>query len=91
MLSKLLSKRNCLQRITGVKPEKFEKLMKQLKSAWRAAQRRKQVAGRPYGIGDLREHLLLLLIYYRTYTTYFFLDSVYTRLTSCKKYFTMYI
>ena len=77
MLTKLLTRKNYLRRITGVKPEKFEKLTKQLKPAWRAVQKRKQVAGRPYGVGDLREHLLLLLIYYRTYTTYFFLGYIF--------------
>ena len=77
MLSKLLSKTNYLRRICGVKHEKFEKITKQLKPAWRAVQKRKQVAGRPYGVGDLREHLLLLLIYYRTYTTHLFLAQIF--------------
>ena len=77
MLINILTKKNHLRRITGVKQEKFEKLTKQLKPAWRAAQKRKQVAGRPYGIGDLREHLLLLLIYYRTYTTHLFLAQIF--------------
>ena len=76
MLSRLLSKTNYLRRITGVKHEKFEKITKQLKPAWRAVQKRKRVAGRPYGVGELREHLLLL-IYYRTYTTHLFLAQIF--------------
>ena len=28
-------------------------------------------------VGDLREHLLLLLIYYRTYTTHLFLAQIF--------------
>ena len=51
--------------------------MSKLKRAWGAAQKRKRVAGRPYGIGDLREHLLLLLMYYRTYTTHLFLAQIF--------------
>ena len=66
-----------LRRISGVKQEKFEKCVRKLRSAWGAAQRRKRVAGRPYGIGDLQEHLLLLLIYYRTYTTHLFFAQIF--------------
>ena len=77
MLINILTKKNYLRRITGVKHEKFEKITKQLKPAWRAVQKRKQVAGRPYGIGELREHLLLLLMYYRTYTTHLFLAQIF--------------
>ena len=73
----LLLKKKYLRRISGVKHEKFEKCVNKLKSAWRAAQKRKAVAGRPYGIGELREHLLLLLIYYRTYTTHLFLAQIF--------------
>ena len=76
-LTKILIKKNYLRRITGVKHEKFEKITKQLKPAWRAVQKRKQVAGRPYGVGELREHLLLLLMYYRTYTTHLFLAQIF--------------
>ena len=76
MLKTLLRKKY-LRWISGVKQEKFEKCVSKLKSAWRAAQKRKRVAGRPYGIVDLREHLLLLLMYYRTYTTHLFLAQIF--------------
>ena len=76
-LTKILIRRDYLRRITGVKHEKFEKITKQLKPAWRAVQKRKQVAGRPYSIGELREHLLLLLMYYQTYTTHLFLTQIF--------------
>ena len=66
-----------LQRITGVKYENFQKFVSRLNRSWRAVQRRKLVVGRPYGVGDLREHLLLLLIYYRTYTTHLFLAQIF--------------
>ena len=77
MLIQNLTDKDCLQRITGVKHESFENLVKRLNRSWEAGQKRKRVAGRPYGIGDLREHLLLLLIYYRTYTTYLFLAQIF--------------
>jgi hypothetical protein len=40
----------------GVKQEKFEKYVRKIKSAWKAEEKRKRVAGRPYGIGELLEH-----------------------------------
>ena len=33
-LTKILIKRNYLRRISGIKPEKFEKMIKALKPAW---------------------------------------------------------
>ena len=72
-----ITNRDCLQRITGVKYENFQKFVSRLNRSWRAVQRRKLVAGRPYGVGALREHLLLLLIYYRTYTTHLFLAQIF--------------
>ena len=72
-MKKTLLKKKYLRRISGVKQEKFKKCVSRLKSAWRAEQRRKRVAGR----GDLREHLLLLLMYYRTYTTHLFLGQIF--------------
>ena len=77
IITKISTSKDCLQRISGVKPEKFGKMIKALKLVWIAAQKRKCVAGRPYGIGDLREHLLFLLIYYRTYTTHLFLAQIF--------------
>ena len=77
MIINLLLKKKYLRRISGVKQEKFEKCVSRLKRACGAEQRRKRVAGRPYGIGDLREHLLLLLMYYRTYTTHLFLWQIF--------------
>ena len=76
MLTTLLKKKY-LRRITGVKQEKFEKCVSRLKPAWGDEQKRKRIAGRPYGIGDLREHLLLLMMYYRTYTTHLFLAQMF--------------
>ena len=86
MLTKTLLKKKYLRRISGVKYEKFEKCVSKLKRALGAEQMRKRVAGRPYGIGDLREHLLLLLMYYRTYTTHLFLAQIFKvdRATICR-------
>ena len=72
---KTLLKKKYLRRISGVKHEKFEKCVSKLKPALGAAQNRKVVMSRPYGIGELREHLLLM--YYRTYTKHLFLAQIF--------------
>ena len=75
MIIKTLEKKKYLRRISGGKHEKFEKCASKLKPAWRAEQGLKQVVGRPYGIGDLQEHLLLM--HYRIYTTHLFLAQIF--------------
>ena len=40
-----ITNRDCLQRITGVKYENFQKFVSRLNRSWRAVQRRKLVAG----------------------------------------------
>lgn len=72
-----LIRRDYLQRNTGVNHESFKNLVKRLNRSWRLEQKRKCVAVRPYRIGDLREHLLLLLVHYRTYTTHLFLAQIF--------------
>ena len=76
ILNNLLRKKS-LKRISGVKHEIFKKLVRKLQPAWNRAQKRKRVSGRPYEIGGLQEHLLLLLIYYRTYATYLVLSHLF--------------
>lgn len=51
--------------------------MNKLKPAWRATQKRKAMAGCPYGVGELKKHLLLFLMYYRTNTTHLFLAKIF--------------
>ena len=58
MIIKTLLKKKYLRRISGVKHETFEKRVRKLKSAWMAEQKRKLVAGRPYGVVELGEVLL---------------------------------
>ena len=51
-------------------------MREQIETGLGASQRGKVVVGRPYGVGELREHLLLLM-YYRTYTTHLFLAQIF--------------
>ncbi len=44
-------------------------MLKQLRAPWEKMQRSKRKSGRPWEIGGLEEHLLVLLLYYRCYVT----------------------
>src|SRR5271156_3247404 len=60
-------------RLTGVSLPTFDKLFAQLSGPWARHQRRKRKSGRPSDIGGLEDHLLVMLIYYRSYVTQEFL------------------
>ena len=56
-------------RLTGVQVEIFDQMLKQLQVPWDKAQGRKAKPGRPWEVGGLEEHLLIMLLYYRCYVT----------------------
>ena len=60
-------------RLTGVSVATFDQMVARLRGPWEAAERRKAKSGRPWGIGGLEDHLLVLLLYYRCYVTQAFL------------------
>lgn len=64
------------KRLCGVSRGNFEKMIELLKKDWHKQEMKKCKAGRPYEIGGLEEHLLLLLIAYRTYLTQEFLGNL---------------
>jgi hypothetical protein len=64
-------------RLTGVSLSTFDKMIAQLSGAWSNIQRRKLKFGRPSEIGELEDHLLVMLIYYRCYVTQEFLGFFY--------------
>jgi hypothetical protein len=70
--------------ITGLSIEEFEKIALNCTPAWnKKIIAPKKLSGRPYGVGDLKEHLLSLLIYYRCYTTQEFIGMLYGVDNSC--------
>jgi transposase len=75
--STLLRKRQ-FQRVTGVTPELFLDMVEKVRLQW---QERivdpKNRSGRPWGIGGLEDHLLVLLILYRCAITQDFLGLLY--------------
>lgn len=76
LASKLLKRPLTCLRVTGLSPDKFWELYKKFEPEWEKATQ-KQKSGRPYGLGEPFNHLFCLLVYYRTYTTHFFLGAVF--------------
>lgn len=74
--SHLLYKRQ-FRYLTGVSPENFKQMAYRLRSAWYRLERRKRRSGRPYGVGELEDHLLVMLIIYRCHITQDFLALLY--------------
>ena len=74
-LYKKLSKHPYIFRqVTGVTIEHFTAILKKLRRLWRSKHlKKKEIAGRPYGVGELENHLVCLLMYYRTYATQLFI------------------
>ena len=64
-------------RLTGVGIATFDQMLARLRGPWDAAERRKAKSGRPWEIGGLEDHLLVLLLYYRCYVTQEFLGFFY--------------
>jgi hypothetical protein len=82
---RLLKNERIFRRLTGLTPNKFRKLIDQLKPLFRELEEKrlnKKTRKRKIGGGNknklcLEDRLLLLLMYYRTYTTYAFLGFIF--------------
>lgn len=73
----LLRKRQ-FQRLTGVEASLFLEMVERLRTRWqRRVVEPKNRTGRPWGIGGLEDHLLVLLILYRCAITQDFLGLLY--------------
>ena len=64
-----LRRSTCFRRLTGVSVVTFGRMVEQLRTSWEAAERRKTKSGRPWEVGGLENHLLIMLLYYRCYVT----------------------
>ena len=64
-----LRRSTCFRRLTGVSVVTFDRMVEQLRTSWDAAERRKTKSGRPWEVGGLENHLLIMLLYYRCYVT----------------------
>lgn len=84
---KLLKRKVQFLRLTGLSYEEFEQVLEKCRPYWKKRQDSKKLPGRPYSIGDLEDQLLCVLIYYKFYTTQFFLGCLFgvdeTAVTRC--------
>lgn len=64
----LLCKRQ-FRYLSGVGTDVFQGMVEKLSLGWQRQEKRKTVSGRPYGVGGLKEYLLMLLIVYRYHVT----------------------
>ena len=64
-------------RLTGVTVAVFDDMLARLGGPWNAVQRRKAKSGRPWEVGGLEDHLLIMAIYYRCYVTQEFIGFFY--------------
>lgn len=84
-LSRLRKHPHTFRRLTGITPEAFDEVLRQLKPRYdiwnhrrreRSGRQRKIGGGRPFHL-TLEDKLLMLLLYYRTYTTHVFLGFLF--------------
>lgn len=64
-------------RLTEVTIAVFDDMLGRLGGPWNAVQRRKAKSGRPWEVGGLEDHLLIMLIFYRSYVTQEFIGFFY--------------
>jgi hypothetical protein len=69
----LLRRSPGFRRLIGVEVAVFDRMLARLEGPWERVQRRKVKSGRPFEIGGLEDHLMLMLVYYRCYVTQEFL------------------
>jgi len=74
----LIKKPQVFKRIAGVSVSEFESIAKKCLVAWKKKEKAKKLSGRPPKLKGLKNHLLSLLIYYRTYITYEFLGYLFS-------------
>ncbi len=67
--SQQLRRSTSFRHLTGVSVGVFGQMVAQLRAPWEAAERRKAKSGRPWEVGGMENHLLIMLLYYRCYVT----------------------
>lgn len=63
--------------LTGLSFEEFEVLAEKVRPEWEKSEKAKEVSGRPHGVGGLKDHIFVMLIYYRVYITQAFIGVLY--------------
>lgn len=74
---KLKKKPLNFQKLTGISLKEFETIAEKVAPSWQKLQDSKKLDGRPSKLPGLRNQLLAMLMYYRTYVTYEFLGFLF--------------
>ena len=81
---RLFKKPQVFLRITGISIQEFQTICHRTQPVWKERTAdKKKVSGRPYGLSGLENHILCILIYYRTYITQEFLGFLFDVDDSC--------
>lgn len=74
---RLCNKKKNFSRLTGVRLDEFHEIIRKVRPKWEEIQRKKKVPGRSSKLKALEEEVLLVLIYYRFYVSFQFLEMLF--------------
>ena len=74
---RLCNQKKNFSRLTGTKLDEFCEIIRKVKPKWEEIQRRKKVSGRSSKLKTLEDKVLLVLIYYRFYVSFQFLEILF--------------
>ena len=74
---RLCKQKKNFSRLTGVTVDEFREIVRKVTPKWEAFQKRKKVSGRCSKLKTLEDEVLLVLIYYRFYVSFQFLEYLF--------------
>ena len=74
---KLCNQKKNFSRLTGVKLSEFREIVCKVGPKWEELGKHKKIAGRPSKLKMLEDEILLVLIYYRFYVSFQFLEVLF--------------
>ncbi len=74
---RLCSQSKDFSRLTGVKLKEFREIIRKVTPKWEEFQKNKKVSGRQSKLKSLEDEVLLVMIYYRFYVSFKFLEMLF--------------
>ena len=74
---RLCNQKKNFSRLTGTKLDEFREIIHKVRPKWEEIQRKKKVSGRSSKLKTLEDEVLLVLIYYRFYVSFQFLEMLF--------------
>ena len=74
---RLCNEKKNFSRLTGVRLNEFHEIIRKVSPKWEEIQRKKKVSGRSSKLKTLEDEVLLVLIYYRFYVSFQFLEMLF--------------